>query len=646
MTAVGPGVARPRLLVVDDDEGLNRLLCRRLTEAGYEARGVLSGAEALTAIEQERFALLLLDYLLPDTDARQFVGRLREAAQDVPFVVMTGRGDERVAVEMMRLGARDYVTKQVDFVELMLEVVAQTLRGLARERALVENERLLARAQQIGRLGHWQWDVAGGTLVWSEELYRLFGVAPGFPLTYEAILERLHPEDRDRNNRWVKTLLEAGDSSVIEFRLVRPDGEVRHIHQQAEVTRDRNGRAWRVFGIMQDITERKRDEERLYQAGRALEAERDRLRSVLDNLPDLVYIVERDYRLRYVNPALELANGSPGSRPCFEYFHGRAEPCPGCHNEQVFAGQAVRSEYETKQGRIYEVIDTPLRNPDGSVSKLGILHDVTEARRNAQEVERHRRNLQALVDERTRELRAAQEQLLMQERLATLGRVAGSIAHELRNPLAVVRNASYYLQETARGRLQGRPLRHLEVIDEYVERANRAITTILDFTQARPTRPVRVSVRTLLDRAVVDAALPPGVDVLLDVQRRLPEVWVDDQQLTVVFRNLLTNAAQAMPHGGTVKVCGWRAPGQVVVSVTDCGEGIAPEYVPRVFEPLFTTRRVGVGLGLAICRAFVEVNRGTIAIESELGKGTTVTLTLPVVDCRTPAAGSTESGSN
>ena len=280
------------------------------------------------------------------------------------------------------------------------------------------------------------------------------------------------------------------------------------------------------------------------------------------------------------------------------------------------------------------------RNEDGKpLYLMSSVMDITERKeaeaallRVGRELELHRDNLQHIVDERTRELEAAQGKLLLQEKLATLGRVAGSVAHELRNPLGTIRNASYFLQQTVADKLEGKPLRHLQTIDESVQRANQAITTILDFTWQQRTQPKLSGLKPILDRALADATVPTSIRVLLEIPSGLPQTEVDERQMTAVFRNLLTNAVHAMPSGGAIRIGAENKDKDIVITVSDTGSGIKAEHLARVFEPLFTTKSIGVGLGLSISKAFVEANKGTIAVASEVGKGTTFTLTLPAVD--------------
>jgi PAS domain S-box-containing protein len=131
------------------------------------------------------------------------------------------------------------------------------------EQALQQYHQDMARAQQIGHLGSWKWDMLGQSLSWSDELYRIFGVPHDFELTYEAIEARMHPEDRPENTAQVQRLMTSSTQAQYEFRIIRPDGEVRHIYQSIETTRDETGAVTGMFGIMQDITERRQAEETL-----------------------------------------------------------------------------------------------------------------------------------------------------------------------------------------------------------------------------------------------------------------------------------------------------------------------------------------------------------------------------------------------
>ena len=168
------------------------------------------------------------------------------------------------------------------------------------EEELVESRASLNRAQEVAHLGSWDWKVAGSKLRWSEELYRIFGMDPRTELTYDGIVERLHPDDRAMNQEFVDRLLSKNDIADMEFRIIRPDGIVRNIFQQAIVRRDANGNPVHIFGIMQDITERKHAEE-------AIIHERILLKTIIDNIPLAVYAKDTECRKVLAN-SVDLIN--------------------------------------------------------------------------------------------------------------------------------------------------------------------------------------------------------------------------------------------------------------------------------------------------------------------------------------------------
>jgi signal transduction histidine kinase len=235
-------------------------------------------------------------------------------------------------------------------------------------------------------------------------------------------------------------------------------------------------------------------------------------------------------------------------------------------------------------------------------------------------------------------LREAQERLIRQEKLAVLGQLAGGVGHELRNPLGAIKNAAYFLNMALAEREPEPEVKEtLEILKKEIGTSERIISSLLDF--ARPKPPVRRKVnvnelvREALSRAAPDA---PRVVVVSQLEEGLPTILADPDQLAQVFGNIIRNGIQAMPQGGQLVVkseCrgdpGGR-PEWVAVSFTDTGVGISEENLNKIFEPLFTTKAKGIGLGLAVTKTLVEGHGGSIKVESEEGKGSTFVVRLPV----------------
>ncbi len=245
-----------------------------------------------------------------------------------------------------------------------------------------------------------------------------------------------------------------------------------------------------------------------------------------------------------------------------------------------------------------------------------------------EELAEYRGQLERLVEQRTRELNTAYTRLVQKEKLATLGQVAGSVAHEIRNPLAAIANAAYFLKRKVVAEPGSRVERHLNVIEQQIARANEVITSLLDFARGSTPEPQRLDVGELVTEALEQAHLPETVRVGRELAPGLA-VRADRAQMVQVIVNLLTNASQAMSGKGRIVIRGARENGWVTIKVMDSGPGMAPENLARVFEPLYSTKVFGIGLGLPICRNFVQANRGTIELQSEPGKGVTAVVTLP-----------------
>jgi len=256
--------------------------------------------------------------------------------------------------------------------------------------------------------------------------------------------------------------------------------------------------------------------------------------------------------------------------------------------------------------------------------------ELEEKRAQAQEALRdYSERLEEMVEERTGELRNAHQRLLRQERLAVLGQLAGGVGHELRNPLGAIKNAVYFLNMVLE---EPAPevKETLEILDLEVATCEKIISDLLELGRTRPLLRLKVQVNDIVEEALSRASVPEGVKVITELDQELPSILADPTQLGQVFGNIIANAFQAMPEGGQLLVKTRSSDmGEVIISFTDTGTGIPEEDLDRIFEPLFTTRAKGLGMGLAITRMLVERHGGTVQVESEVGRGSTFTVRLP-----------------
>ena len=231
-----------------------------------------------------------------------------------------------------------------------------------------------------------------------------------------------------------------------------------------------------------------------------------------------------------------------------------------------------------------------------------------------------------------REIRDLQERVRRSERLASLGRLAAGVAHEIRNPLSSIRGFAQFFQNRFKG--QEKEQEYAAVMVREVDRLNRVITELLDF--ARPKEPHREShnLQEILEQTlkVLEPELAGrniGVEKKLDAS--LPRILADRDQLSQAFLNLMLNALESMEGEGKLRISlESEGASALTISIADTGKGIPPEDLERVFEPFFSTKRKGTGLGLAIVHQIVENHKGQIRVESREGEGTTFRITLPI----------------
>ena len=400
-----------------------------------------------------------------------------------------------------------------------------------------------------------------------------------------------------------------------------------------------------------DITERRQAEARLKDS-------EQRFRDIAENAQEWIWEVDAQGKITYASPVIEKILGYSPQEVLQKYFYDlfapqEKEALKAATLAAFAAGQPFQNFINLnlhKDGRSVWISTSGFPMLDGQGHLLGyrgVDTDITELKRTEELLRDYSLRLEQRVEERTQALRQAQEELVRQEKLAVLGQLAGGVGHELRNPLAVITNAVYFLK-MIQPEAQEKVRQYLNIIEKETRNSGKIIADLLDFAHTRPAQPRSVPVEELVRSALEQVQVPADVQRTLDLPADLPLLFVDPAQVEQVLGNLLTNACQAMIHGGqlSIRACSDRsliaahgslpAGSWVRISVQDTGTGISPADMEKIFEPLFTTRAKGIGLGLAVGRKLAEANGGRIEVESQPGQGSTFTLVLPVV---TPPAG-------
>jgi signal transduction histidine kinase len=257
---------------------------------------------------------------------------------------------------------------------------------------------------------------------------------------------------------------------------------------------------------------------------------------------------------------------------------------------------------------------------------------VEEKARLEEEVRRYAAELEVRVSERTAELVEAHKRLAHQEKIAALGRAAAQVAHEVKNPLAGLLLYSMHLRNKAAGKLSESELTVIDKIVNTINHLTATVNQVLDYA-----RPVQLSPRPVDLNQVVSDVLqllrPQSEAARVEQRTRLDPAGcrasVDEPSMRSALLNLCLNAVQAMPGGGTLTVRTQTRGGAVLVEIEDTGRGMTEEQLKNIFEPFYTTKSQGLGLGMSYAQKIVEQHRGTVAIESRPGAGTTIRVELP-----------------
>lgn len=303
--------------------------------------------------------------------------------------------------------------------------------------------------------------------------------------------------------------------------------------------------------------------------------------------------------------------------------------------EGDYSVQKIETELITAAGDKIPVLlsISALLNQVGKVQGVVLAAvDISDRIKAERMLKEYSETLEDRVQERTRELQEAQERLISSERLATLGQLAGSVGHELRNPLGVISNTIYLLNLLQIPNVDGKVDECLNIMTEEIKNAESIITDLLDYGRKKTANPVLCSINEIVEKSLTKFPPPEAIDLEIRIDDDLPLVYVDPNHIVQILNNLVHNAYQAMPDGGWLTISADKGELDIILSVSDTGIGIQPENFNKLFEPLYTTKTCGIGLGLPIAKDLASINNATIDLISEgiPGKGSTFTLRLPL----------------
>ena len=397
------------------------------------------------------------------------------------------------------------------------------------------------------------------------------------------------------------------------------------------------GEPYALCGIATEITEIK-------QAQEALRESEEKYRILFEATGTATFVIEEDMTFSLVNDDFKTRFGySTGEligRKWTEIVPKEdLERLEEYHRLRRVDPDAVPTNYHLRlidsQGSLRDILISIELIP-GTKKSIGALTDISELKQAQQALRELNEQLEARVEERTKELKEAQERLIDTERLAVLGHFSGSISHELRNPLGVIDSSAYYMMEKLKDTegIEPKVIQHLERIKDQVRYSTAIIESLLNLTRMEEPRKERFDLVKSIKDILTSSERLRGVKVVRDIPDENVFVQGDSEQLRMVFENIIKNAMDAMDAmegRGQISIGMARKEEKTVeVSFEDTGSGIEPENMSRVFQPLFSTKVKGIGFGLSISKQIVEKHKGEIEVKSELGKGARFVVRLPV----------------
>ncbi len=488
------------------------------------------------------------------------------------------------------------------------------------EQALSESEYNLAKAQSMTHVGSWSFDPVTAGVNASDELLRIMHLRRE-DTTQEAFAGAVHPEDIESVMEHLRMGIEHGKSYEIEHRLRFGDGTSRWVYTIVEPSVNSAGKVVRLYGTTQDITERK-------QAEVELRNKTNELQAIFDSISDGITVYDHDGLIQHhnlISPQLYPKEILPG-KSCRDIFHPETSSMPqDCPVERALRGERVEtSQVSVREGQKTQYVDitaTPIKDALGEKNRaLVFFRDISEKR------------LQEM-------------HLIQTEKMSSIGVLATGIAHEINNPLTSVAGCAEALLRRFRDEPALKRDSRLEVFPHYLEvivresyRCKGIIDHLLSFGRKSDGSVIGVDMNLVLLEILELLRHQPGyrqIEVVTYLKKDLPHVLGDPSGLRQVCMNLLVNAHQAITGSGLVEVTTDNADDKMVsISIRDTGGGIAQETIDRIWDPFFTTKEAGkgVGLGLALTYNIVKRHGGDIRVESRIGEGSLFTVVLPV--CR------------
>ncbi|WP_078555391.1 PAS domain-containing sensor histidine kinase [Bacillus alkalicellulosilyticus] len=469
------------------------------------------------------------------------------------------------------------------------------------QQEIKESEANLKLALKVAKLGTWEWDIKENKRVWSDDSYEMFGSYFRSPqIKYEDFLALIHPNDKKLVADAIDDL-KLGHPLNIHYRIVKPNGQLRHLEEVAEAIFDIEGNVMKLVGATRDITERRIEQDRLKKS-------EELYRLISENSQDFISFLSPVGVIQYISPAVENLLGftpadlvGKSGADLIDEDDKTSISQMSIEDSDIFP---VRVRHQKGHELWIEVSLKIIRDEKGDIEKILVIG----------------RDISDRIE--------AKELLVKSEKLSLTGQLAAGIAHEIRNPLTAIKGfvqmmqLGYEIQEE-----------YISLMSSELNRIEFILNELLLLAKPTESKFEQREIHTILNHVITLLETESNLkNVRINKQLYEEDLFIDcnENQLKQIFINFVKNALEAMPEGGTIDICTREEDGEVEVVIRDYGYGIEAEKLEKIGQPFYTTKENGTGLGLAVSFSIIEHHKGKIAIESEVNQGTTIIVKLPL----------------
>jgi len=573
--------------------------------------------ESKVLLSNNTYALILLDYRLKGSSGIDIIKWLKKKDIDTPIIMITSLEEIELAVNVIKLGAYDYICKNNESLEKLPFIIEKVLEEYNLKKKLKETEFKYHALVEMINEAVYLLNKNGQIFFASCSVKRILGYSSDeLKDQFDTILKATNREIFFQN---MNKIISGIDIEPFVLEINKKDGSKIYIELN-ESQFIENGKVKGIIGTMQDVTQRVLLE-------KEIQSEKEKVVDIFNSMVDRIYIVDEDFNVQFANKSLLSYVGTFEGKKCYVTLYNRKTPCPFCKWINIKNGYTVRWELIREDGKTFDVISSPIKNSDGSIHKMEILRDITKRKESevkykikSEEAFKANKDLKRAINE----LKQTQEQLVQSEKLAAIGKLVSGIAHELNNPLFAAMGYTELLLMDSEADNKSRE--KLEDILSSINRARNVVNGLLEFS-----RSVRVEKEIIDINKVISQTLSlrefefkvSGIALECNLEKGLLPVVGNPVRLQQVFLNILINAEQAIKEVGKkgfIKVRSYMDKDQkmIFVEISDNAKEIPNNQLGKIFDPFFTTKEVGsgTGLGLSISYGIIKDYNGTIDVKS------------------------------